>query len=371
MPVGPGRLAGRRVAAQAGLGALLAAMVVTLLAVSVVRSVGTVPSWDRVLLGGDGEAFAVLARDPTLARTEVLLGQGRNPPAPVLERARREGAYRAQRPLLVYTAWAVALGRPGGVPWALAAMALLGAALASGAMAALLDRPRLAPLVVLLPGSLVALSWLSSEELALGLGLAGLAAWARGCRAPALGLLCLATLSRETLLIIPLALGAYDLARSGHRRWGATLAVAPGLLLALWVVFLRLRIGAWPIGAVKGRLGLPFVGMARDLPHWSLGDWLGVVVAGAAIALAGRWRNEPLAWVIAAHGLLAVVLGPAVWDTEKDFERVLLPLYATASVLLVQQLSVAPPARRVFSWALPHTKAVLPDAGPTPRSRDS
>lgn len=60
---------------------------------------------ESVLARGDGQTFAALAQDPTLARPEVFRG----PPA--------EAAYRAQRPLLGWLAWALSGGQPDRVPW--------------------------------------------------------------------------------------------------------------------------------------------------------------------------------------------------------------------------------------------------------------
>src|SRR5579859_8075241 len=61
---------------------------------------------DAVLGRGDGQAYAALAEDPTLARPNVILGY-------------HEAAYRAQRPLVSYLAWAGSLGSADRVPWAL------------------------------------------------------------------------------------------------------------------------------------------------------------------------------------------------------------------------------------------------------------
>ena len=62
---------------------------------------------ELLLVQSDGQAFASLARDPSLARPEVFFTDA-------------EAAYRAQRPLLPYLAWAGSLGRTGWVPPALA-----------------------------------------------------------------------------------------------------------------------------------------------------------------------------------------------------------------------------------------------------------
>src|SRR4051812_22452175 len=54
---------------------------------------------DVALAKGDGQAYAALARDPALQHPESF------------EEGAREEAYRAQRPLLPYLAWALSVGR--------------------------------------------------------------------------------------------------------------------------------------------------------------------------------------------------------------------------------------------------------------------
>lgn len=73
----------------------------------------------------DGQAYVALARDPLLRRPEEFP-------------TRAEAAYRAQRPLLPWLAWASALGRPGLVPATLAVWQVLAFGLAGWAVASLL-----------------------------------------------------------------------------------------------------------------------------------------------------------------------------------------------------------------------------------------
>src|SRR4051812_48983127 len=61
---------------------------------------------------GDGQSFAALAQDPSLSRPDVFY------------RGKSEAAYRAQRPLAGYLAWAMSLGQPGLVLWMLGLIAV-------------------------------------------------------------------------------------------------------------------------------------------------------------------------------------------------------------------------------------------------------
>src|SRR5206468_2285732 len=88
---------------------------------------------DVMLVTGDGQAFAAIARDPTLTRPGVF------------HASNREMAYRAHRPLASYLAWAGSLGHPGWVPPALAAIYELGAGIAAGGCSLLPRRRGPAP----------------------------------------------------------------------------------------------------------------------------------------------------------------------------------------------------------------------------------
>ena len=172
----------RRVVAAGCAGALFAALLIGILGYGAGRlgptSVGAfTTSYDQrvlddplelLLVQSDGQAFASLARDPTLARPEVF-------------RTDAEAAYRAQRPLVPYGAWALSLGRTGWVPPALAFLAVAGTGLAVAGVAQLLiDRrsPAKSSLLVLLfPGMYMALSYCGPEPLGLGLVVWGLVAW--------------------------------------------------------------------------------------------------------------------------------------------------------------------------------------------------
>src|SRR4051812_49293296 len=93
----------------------------------------------------DGGDYAVIARDPTLARPEEY-------------KTRAAAAYRAQRPLFGELAWAGSLGNPDRVPITLAVLSVLSTAFAVTALGALLTRRGLSPFVALgvfvLPGAL-------------------------------------------------------------------------------------------------------------------------------------------------------------------------------------------------------------------------
>lgn len=316
--------------------ALLAAVIVGVLAVGARRQAPVVARayvahddgrlltnpFEIMLVQGDGQAYAALARDPTLAR-------------PLEFHTRAEAAYRAQRPLLGWLGWLLSFGRPGAVPGAFAVLEVVGVGLAGAALAALL-RHRSGPAwagvgVVILPGVFESLTWLGPEALGLGLAVAGLVALERRPARPyrAGALLTAAALARETLLVVPLGL-VLARGRAALRRPG--IVMLPFGAVAAWWVVLRCRVGAWPTAARGGRLSLPFAGLVDAAGRWAFpsGEWTYLLVAAllvVAVALARR-EDRPVAGVVVAAALLGVCMGPSVWGRWQDFTRPLLPLYA-------------------------------------------
>jgi hypothetical protein len=317
------------------------------------------PPRDRAeayLVVGDGQAFAALAQDPTLARPTVFRATANDAPDSA------EAAYRAQRPLLGWLAWAASGGQPGVVPAAMLALTIGSAALLAVVAARLAGdlgrRVEAAPLVLLAPGAMVVLGWTGVELLAAGLGLAGAASWLAGRRGLAVALLAAAALSRETLLVVPAALAAADLLGpcALRRSWRRVtpLAVAP-LAWAGWVLVVHARLGSWPGDAGAARIGLPFGSVLEAASHWGPVD---VVVLAVTVGLGVvGWRRLDRAWrwIIGAHGVLATTLGVEVLQTWVGFSRVLLPVTVLGIVALLPRA----PADRGASIREPVTAGVV------------
>ncbi len=348
-PGPPERPSSRRLAITVGLVGVLIGIAAVLLVVRGAApgccSGSYVTSYDRPVTGvdavlgrGDGQAFAALAEDPTLARPNVILGY-------------HEFAYRAQRPLVAYLAWAGSLGSADRVPWALAVLEMLGCGLAAGAVAGLLGRRGANPWFGLLavPAGMAAIQGLTPELLALGFGALGVVAWERRRPGRAATWLTAAALTRETMLIVPAVLAIEVLARAWHAHAGAPGRIrtsardASSRLLPLgvpfaafgaWVLVIRIRLDAWPTDGSHGRIGRPFAGLFDAARHWSSPAelvWLGLAVVIVAFAFATA-RRDRLTWIAGAYAAFAVILGPDVWARWQDFSRTLLPLYAFAAV---------------------------------------
>lgn len=285
-----------------------------------------------LLSQGDGQAFAALATDPALQRPEQFVGQTAD------TRVGVEAAYRAQRPLWGYAAWVLSFGQPSLVPAAMILLTVVGGAMAVGGVAQLLvvrgfRRPELAILVLLLPGALLATSWMGPE--CLGLGLVALAvAWVGSHPARAAVLLTLAGFTRESMLLLPVVLALwFVLARRDVVR--AMWMAVPVIAMGAWLLVVHNRFGAWPSEANAGRFGAPFVGLAESFGRMSLVDIGFVVVNAALLIVAILRRRDPLAWYVAACVVFITGAGWDVWLNRGAVNRVMLPAQVFAVVLWV------------------------------------
>jgi hypothetical protein len=288
-----------------------------------------------LLVQSDGQAFATLARDPSLSRPDVF-------------DTRAEAAYRASRPLLGYAAWIGSAGRPGWVPPALAALFVIAVGATAAGLAMLLQQrtasPWFAAGLVVLPGTYASLEYFGPELLGLALVAWGLVLWKRdGPVSPVVvALFALAGMARETFLLVPFALALSSLV---SRRYRAAVAMtSTAAVWMVWVVFVRIRVGAWPSDAGQGRLTRPFQGLFDALSHHAtvgpeVYAAVGLVIAVYVIAFC---RDDELWPVVALHAVFATMLGLYVWIDWQYFTRVLLPLYALGFVLILGRLSSGP-----------------------------
>jgi hypothetical protein len=235
----------------------------------------------------DGAYFYAIARDP------IATGSAHH--------LLTEAPYYWGHPAYGWLAWlASAGGRPRAVPGALLLVGLLSIFVA-GAAASMLARSigwsSWGGLVVALnPGLVYAANADTSEPLGAALLLGGLAAYARGRRALALVLLAALCFVKEPLVLVPIALAAWELWRWRRPPFFAA-AVVPA---AVWWLYLRIHLGAFPFGQGSSRLTVPLSGWKRALIDAAAQSWnpgidtaqLGqaavalIIVVGAAIVVA-------------------------------------------------------------------------------------
>jgi len=310
---------------------------------------------DATLAEGDGHAFAAIAEDPLMRRPEVF----QDP---------RDFAYREQRPVWGYLAWAGSLGGADRVGWALLALTILSCGLATGATALLLlDRQRSTWWALLVPlVGFETLTELTPELFAYALLAVAVWCWTRSRRGAAVACLSVAALTRETMLVGVAALAVWELwERRAHLADGirhAALLAIPFVVYAAWIVVVRLRLGDWPFNRSNDRLGLPGTGLADSLGRadspttiafWSV---VGVALVIGALALA---RRDPLTWIATAFLALGSVLGPDVWITNAGYQRTLVPLFLCGAVAVAGGIGGDRRALRTS----PRNAAPAPDTG--------
>jgi hypothetical protein len=273
----------------------------------------------RLLDRSDGQTFAAIAQDPSLSRPEVFRA------------GRPEAAYRAQRPLLGYLGWTLSLGRPVAVGWVFVSLNVLAAGLAAWAAALELQRrwapPVLGAFIVLVPGTLFALRYLTSEVVALSLVLWALHWW-RARPWMAGSLLVLAALTRETTLCVVIGMAIYTLTRDRDRQrlWALT---APFVAYGAWMLVVHARYGAWPWEAETVQRTRPLLDLL-DLP---LASALTLVIAVAfGLAAVVARPSDLLSHVIVAHVLVIAALGSQTLAQWSSVDRLLVPLWATAII---------------------------------------
>jgi hypothetical protein len=315
--------------------------------------------------GYDGQTYYRLALEPWTAQAAAHGIRLDNP------------AYRQQRILYPLLAWLLSLGRPAALPVALVAVNLLGLCLTAAggvALAQAYQRPVWwGVLPALYPGFAVTLALDLGEIVEAALLLGGLALLCHKRHVGAALCFTLAVLTRETALLVPVALatvwardrllhpgmrpvGASDRART--RLWlrshphvssarPAYLFALPIAVYGAWQGLLWCRWHTLPFRGNGGNLGVPLVGLAGvagRLAPWARPPdalWLLELLAlagfgvGVLVALRAGRAPEGLqpAWLL--YGVLSACLGASVWGEDLGFLRALSEWYVLGTVLLI------------------------------------
>lgn len=274
----------------------------------------------------DGQAFGSLALDPLLTHPERWTG------------GRVTLGYRAARPLLGWVVLATSWGSRAVVEWSLLAWTAIGVGLMAAGAVLLAGhwrrRDDWVPLLLLLPG--VAGQMLFgglSDALAAGLALFGLAWWLQERDRWAIAALCLAALTRESALLVPLAL----LLASERRR--AARLLLPFMTYTGWVGVVWLRLRVLPTDARPTRVGLPPGNLLAAARWWGPLEMVGAGILVVLLAVA--WRQAPsreVRWLVVVSALFALTLGPIVLRSW-DFARPLLPVTVVGACLLAPRRS--------------------------------
>jgi len=286
---------------------------------------------ERGGVGYDGQFFFYLAHDPLL----------RDPrPDEFLDRP----AYRYARILYPTVVWAVSLGRPDVIPWALLGVnliaGLVGTALVVGVLNSLGKNRWLALAYAFSPPILIGLITDLAEPLACALIAGGIALHLRSRHGWAGTILAFATLAREVSLVIPLTFAAHA---AFHRAWREALGyLLPSALPVAWHLLLWARFGVLPSIQSPPNFGAPFSGALYRLgtllhyeppvfgePAPSGDAFLEVAGIGLTMALIVvsllklLTRRDVFAVQLWVQATLALFTAPLVWLDIHSHGRVL------------------------------------------------
>lgn len=284
--------------------------------------------------GYDGAVFYFMALDPF--STEAVAGL-------------REPGYRHQRILFPLVAGLLNQASSVSVLVTLLAVNLLAAAvmtwLASGLALDWGRSPLLGVLAGLSPPMIVGTLYDTSEPMALTLMVGGIAATIRGKPVLVALLLSAAVLTRETTVVAPLGILAWQLVSvlTGHKalRNVALAALVPVAVFALWQAVLAGIWGGPPaIQGGAGRLGLPVLDVVQSLVS-STPDpriqapspvrevwWVGRILLAVTVTIAGAvilkdWfgrhrpvADSPIPFVYGVAALPPLLAGPWLWPQQ-------------------------------------------------------
>lgn len=283
--------------------------------------------------GYDGQFFYLQATDPLVIQNRTLRG---------FERAGQ--VFRLQRMAYPTLAYLAAAGQRGAIPWSMLSINIAVVLLATGGFA-LYARRRgwsgwWALCVGLLAGFLSGTVRDLSDPLAAACVLGGLIAWQSRRRWAAAGLLTVAVLAREPMMLAVVGI-AVETVYSWVRARRITLAgiwpvvVVPVGVFVLWQLYIDVRYGG-NAASTSGAFLPPFKGVVDEVRHavddpygrdtaWELA-FLALMMLGllASIRLAWRDRSAPaIAALLFGLSLLVLKFGDP-WS----YSRLSAPMFA-------------------------------------------
>ncbi len=244
--------------------------------------------------GYDGQFFWPTAQDPLLLRDRTvaaLRGAGQ--------------AFRLQRMAYPLLAFALAGGEPGAVPWTLLAINALTILVITAGFVAYARRRDVSPwwglAVGLLPGMLTGVLRDLSDPLAVASMLGGLIMWQLGRRWWAAGLLTIAVLAREPMMLAVAAVTVELIAvwwrdrrqpgalvRAARRAW--PVPIVPLAAFSAWQVYIDVRYGGNVAATGGSSFVAPATNFVAEVSH----------ALGKSSPLAGGWDLVYLALTLGA-----------------------------------------------------------------------
>lgn len=239
-----------------------------------------------------------------------------------------DSAYRFRRILYPVVASLGGLLQGRALLFGMIGVAIASTSVAAGSVAAIALRIRqsdwLAVAVLLNPGIWLSVRLLTADVLALAMMTCGLYFVLTLRRSSAIGSFALSALAKDVHLLTPAGL-AFDRKRG---RWA--LLLVPGLILAIWSIWLQITQGN--AFTSRGNLTLPFAGLAEASSNWvgfSTGEWVYLVFALSSVVvglIVGVFRASWLRWPILLWSSIGIISSNWVWDFGNNAARAFAPI---------------------------------------------
>ena len=152
-------------------------------------------------------------------------------------------------------------------------------------------------------------------------------------------LLALAALTREAMLIAAAGTALWFGFREDRRRQAVAAAVAPAVVVGVWALYARLRIGPVSLGAQVEEIGWPFVGLYEAFQSWLRNPFdllAGCAILFLIVLFGRRVVSTPrlVGWAFAGFAAIAAFFTEQVWHSFFDITRAVAPII-TSFVILV------------------------------------
>ena len=256
-------------------------------------------------------------------------------------------AFRYQRIVYPLLSAALALGQRSLIPWTMLLINIFAHGLAAGVLAYLLaTRTRASLWWALVPalwvGTLMSVRLDLNEPLAIALSLLGLAFYLQERYILGAILFAVAGLTKDVGLVLAGGLFLYEITQ---RQWwrGIRLALIAVLPFVLWLIFLRVWLGAWTNTALDGipRLPspIPFAGLfyaKTPLEFGLIFVWAMLPALIILVMALQKWRTvtpRPEIWLAVAAAAFVAYTPPATINELISTLRILQPLLVSALLL--------------------------------------
>lgn len=282
--------------------------------------------------GHDGKFFFIQANDPWLLEPEAN--------AAALDRP----LYRSQRMLYPVLAGGLGIFEPGVIAWSLLLVNLIAMGAGTWAVSVIAREMGMSAWWGL--AFLLNVGFLSE----LAIDGAGIVASAAAFVAVALLLqrrfaagivfVTLAALTREAMLVCAVGTGFWLWWFGGERKKAVVAVAAPIAAVAVWAVYLRMRLGWGGDGPQVLEIGVPFGGFARSISSWLANPSIDLAAGFAVLILLILFTRRVLiakhlvGWAFLGFVVLGVVLTERVWAGYFDITRAVAPVLTSFALLL-------------------------------------